>query len=96
VSSKRYSRGILYKAVLVALFVAAQTTVLSHVDLDSHSQEAPCAICLSISTFGSANVANLAQALALAASVQPLEFQPVFFATRQTEHHRARAPPFVS
>jgi hypothetical protein len=96
VSSKRYSRGFLYSVVLVALFVAAQTTVLSHLDLDGHSQETPCALCLSVSTFGGANVPSQTLVAALEAAPQPPEFLPVFLATHPAEHHRARAPPFVS
>jgi len=96
VRTRRYFQNLFCKLTLAAFFVVAQTAVVGHLDLDQHSQEASCAICLNFSTFDSANVSNPELILPLGYSPQPIHQWLVFVSTNLTRIHRARAPPAVS
>ena len=78
------------------LLVAAQITVVSHLDLDSHSQDSPCEVCLVTATLGSADVANTNVAIPLRHSPQPIQFDLVFVTAQQARTTLARGPPLVS
>ncbi|MFL2546738.1 MAG: hypothetical protein ACJ0SL_05180 [Candidatus Rariloculaceae bacterium] len=93
---KSYIRNLLCKLTLAFLFVAAQTAVASHVDVDQHSQEASCAICLSVSAFDCVNVGDTALAIPVSYSPEPVHEWNVFVSADVYESRRARAPPIVS
>jgi hypothetical protein len=93
---KRNPRRLLGKLLLVAVFLAAQITVVSHLDFDGHAQDTPCAICLSISTFGGANIAHPELTIAQGHSSLDTPFRPGFSASDFIRAQRARSPPVLS
>jgi hypothetical protein len=96
VTSKRHPRSIFCQTLLAVLLVVAQITVVSHLDLDEHSQDSPCEICLVAATIGSANVANANVTIPLRNTPQPIQFDRVFFTAQRVKATLARGPPLVS
>ncbi len=83
--------------VLLALtLVAAQAAVASHVDVESHTVDATCAVCASSSTLSAANISRIELFLPgvhdSAAIHRVFDFVPIVFACSQY----ARAPPVLS
>ena len=89
-------RQVFRQIALVALLVSAQAIALGHMDLDGHFQDAPCALCISASTFDGAN-ANSAD---LVLDVEHLQSTPElsteYFSSRVARTHPARGPPLIS
>jgi hypothetical protein len=89
-------RRFVTSTILLVLFVAVQATVVSHLDLDAHSQDTPCALCVGAAVFGGANVASPVPALPQGRAPQP-RHEPYLapaFPIHGTQ--LARAPPRVS
>ena len=84
------------RIALAILVLAVQITVAGHLDLDGHSQETQCAICVSASTLDTANVSE--QSLLVAnVTTESYFLEPrTFFAARVSSHQHARAPPVAS
>ena len=93
---RRRLRRFLVNATLAVLVLAVQATVVSHLDLDAHSQETPCALCVGLSVLGGANVANVDFALLEGRSPEPRQdlYTPPYFSFPR--YQLARAPPIVS
>ena len=94
--SRRYFKNYYCKAALALLLVSAQAVALGHLDLDGHAQEAACVICISASTFDSANVADSGLILPVAIAPQPFQNRLIVVVTYQASIWFARAPPLVS
>lgn len=89
-------RRLLVSGTLMVLFVAVQATVVSHLDLDRHSQDTPCALCVGHSVLGSANVAHVHFALLDVRSPEPSQ-EPYRSESFSPPRFRfARAPPLSS
>jgi hypothetical protein len=78
---------------LAVLLVAAQITIVSHVDIDGHTVESPCAICVSASTLGTDAVAAVAFDVPSVRSPTPSYPPVVSRLTEPVYAHPARAPP---
>jgi hypothetical protein len=96
VTNKRHPRSIFCQTFLAVLLVVAQITVVSHLDLDKHSQDSPCEVCLVAATIGSADVANANVAIPLRNASRPIQFDLIFFAPQRARPTLARGPPLVS
>jgi hypothetical protein len=92
----RRLRRLLVNATLAVLLLAVQVTVVSHLDLDAHSQGSPCALCVGLSVLGGANVAHLAFALPDATSPAPEQDVYLPPASAPRRFQPARAPPLAS
>ncbi|MGI9259986.1 MAG: hypothetical protein ACR2QQ_14210 [Gammaproteobacteria bacterium] len=84
------------RVAFAMLVLAVQITVAGHLDFDGHSQEAQCAICVSVSSLDAANVSEhhlfVANVTTETYSLEP----QTFIAARFSGHHHARAPPVAS
>ncbi|HSG65828.1 MAG TPA: hypothetical protein VLD39_12545 [Gammaproteobacteria bacterium] len=89
-------RRIASSTVLLVLFVAVQATVVSHLDLDAHSQDTPCALCVGASMLGGANVSSPGLALPEGCAPEPQHAPNVTISSPKHRAHLARAPPLVS
>lgn len=94
--SRRLIRRYVTSTILVLLFVAVQATVVSHLDLDAHSQDTPCALCVGAAVFGGANVAGLVPALPDGRAPEPSHEPCAALASQTHRAQLARAPPRIS
>ncbi len=95
-TSRRRIRSIVTRAALASLLLCLQVTAASHLDVDGHSQEAQCAICISVSTLDGSNVSDHDFIISRSPWQAPELFHPVLVAATIGELHLARAPPAVS
>jgi hypothetical protein len=73
--------------------IAAQVAVASHVDVDGHAVESPCAICVSASTLSAGAIAAIALVVPAGRSPSPA-LQAFFSYDREPVYAQpARAPP---
>ena len=94
--NRRYFKNYYCKAILAFLLVSAQAVALGHLDLDGHAQEAACVVCVSASTFDSANFTH--SDLILPVAIEPQSFQKRLIVARTypASSQFARASPLVS
>ena len=90
-------RSTLLGAALVFVLLAAEVFAVVHpLDLAAHATDEPCAICLSVASFGSANVAPAAD-LPIVRGKLILPVDPATHAgVDAASYYRARAPPDAS
>ena len=89
-------RRFVTSTILLVLFVAVQATVVSHLDLDAHSQDTPCALCVGAAVFGAANVGSPDLALPEGRAPRPRYESYVALAFPAYRTQLARAPPRIS
>lgn len=89
-------RSTFSRVALAAMLLAVQITVAGHLDLDGHSQETQCAICVSFSSLGAANVSDRELIVSVVHAETPISEQPVPVTVLHGGQHRARAPPVAS
>jgi hypothetical protein len=88
---------VLLSAVITFVLLAAEAFAVVHpLDLAAHATDEPCAICVSVASFGSANVAPAADF----AIVRSKLILPTDASTRAgvevPSYYLARAPPHAS
>ena len=96
-SIKAHFKPALKTAALVCLLLAAEAFAVVHpLNLDAHSTDEPCKICLSVASFGNATVAPLPY-LVIDTSAAPLIVLPFLVTSRSgPTNHFARGPPIAS
>ena len=94
---RTHRHPFLGSVLLVVMLVAAQATVLGHLDLDdAHAGGDGCALCAGSATLGSAVVANVAVVLLPAVDGVALAEPSGSFIPARTERRLARGPPATS
>jgi hypothetical protein len=87
----------LLSAVVTCVLLAAEAFAVVHpLDLAAHATDEPCAICVSVASFGGANVASSADiAIVHSGSIVPLD-PATHAAVDAPSSYLARAPPQAS
>jgi hypothetical protein len=84
-------------ALLIGVLLAAETLAVAHSsDLDAHATDDVCKICLSLATFGGANVSPPAGAALDVAEPPVVAGDEVAAAVAPIRHAFARGPPHAS
>jgi hypothetical protein len=88
---------VLLSAVITCVLLAAEAFAVVHpLDLAAHATGEPCAICVSVASLGSANVAPATNiAIVRAASFLPLA-DAAHAGIHAPSYYLARAPPLAS
>lgn len=82
---------------LAAAFLAAQGIALEHrLDFDGHPADEICAVCLSVTGLGGANVGKTESVAIPAVTPSLPDYHFTTYAPRPRSHCLARAPPTVS
>jgi hypothetical protein len=90
-------RSTLLGAALVFVLVAAEVFAVVHpLDLAAHATDEPCAICVSVASLGSANVAPAADLPILRANLIVPPDAATHTGVDTASYYLARAPPHAS
>jgi hypothetical protein len=87
----------LRSATLVFMLLVAEAfTVVHPLDVDAHATDEPCKICISVASFGAADVANAGLLLVDGEAPAPFTTCVAELAFAERASYSARAPPYAS